>query len=182
MTDTADGGDSDGTDDTGDTDDTDDVALAARVHRALLARGLTVSTAESLTGGLLGGLLTATSGTSETYRGGVVSYATDVKTGLLGVSEATVEEHGVVSAECAAEMATGVRRLLGSDWALSTTGVAGPTLQEAKPPGTVHIGLAGPGGVRTDALALPGDRAEVRRATCRAVLTRLVEALDDGRS
>jgi nicotinamide-nucleotide amidase len=163
-------------------DEGDDVELAGRVHAALLAGGLTVSTAESLTGGLLGGLLTSNAGTSDTYRGGVVSYATDVKVGLLGVSAETVEAHGVVSSECAAEMASGARVLLGSDWALSTTGVAGPTLQEDKPPGTVHVALAGPDGVRTEALRLSGDRAEVRRQTCRRLLTRLLEALGDVQS
>ena len=160
----------------------DDLALAVRVHEALLSRHQTVATAESLTGGLLGGLLTATSGSSETYRGGVVSYATDVKQSLLGVSEEVVATYGVVSAECAAQMAAGVRRLLGADWALSTTGVAGPTLQEGKPPGTVHVALAGPAGVRSDALELAGDRAAVREGTCRRVLGLLLEELTGART
>jgi PncC family amidohydrolase len=151
--------------------------LAAEVHHALLARGETVATAESLTGGLLGGLLTATSGSSETYRGGVVSYATDLKQQLLGVSDEVVREHGVVSAECAEQMAAGARRLLASDWALSTTGVAGPNRQEGKPPGTVYLGLAGPKGSDTFELSLEGDRDEVRMQTCRVVLGSLLEAL-----
>jgi PncC family amidohydrolase len=156
----------------------EDSELAAAVHRALLERGQTVATAESLTGGLLGGLLTATSGSSETYRGGVVSYATDLKQTLLHVTDEVVHEHGVVSAACAEQMATGVRTLVGADWALSTTGVAGPTLQEGKPPGTVFVGLAGPGGTRPEELALTGDRDAVRRASCRAALRALLAALD----
>ena len=160
----------------------DDLGLAARVHEALLARRQTVATAESLTGGLLGALLTATSGSSETYRGGVVSYATDLKQSLLGVSAETVAAYGVVSAECAAQMATGVRRLVDADWAVSTTGVAGPTLQEGKPPGTVHVALAGPAGVRTHVLELAGDRAAVRQQACRRVVELLLEQLTDARS
>lgn len=155
----------------------DDTDLAARVHRALLARGQTVASAESLTGGLLGGLLTATSGSSETFRGGVVSYATDLKQRLLRVSDEVVREHGVVSAECAEQMAAGVRDLLGGDWAVSTTGVAGPTLQEGKPPGTVFVGLAGPAGVEVRHLHLTGDRDAVRRQTCRAALEALLAAV-----
>jgi PncC family amidohydrolase len=156
----------------------DDSELAAAVHRALLERGQTVATAESLTGGLLGGLLTATSGSSETFRGGVVSYATDLKQSLLHVTDDVVREHGVVSAECAEQMAAGVRALVGADWALSTTGVAGPTLQEGRPPGTVFVGLTGPAGTGTERLVLDGDRDAVRRASCRAALERLLAALD----
>ena len=156
----------------------DDTDLAATVHRALLERRETVATAESLTGGLLGGLLTATSGSSETYRGGVVTYATDLKESLLQVPDDVVRDHGVVSAQCAEQMATGVRALVRADWALSTTGVAGPTLQEGKPPGTVFVGLAGPTGVRTLHLALEGDRDAVRLGSCRAALGALRAALD----
>lgn len=154
-----------------------DTDLAVLVHRALLGRSQTVATAESLTGGLLGGLLTATSGSSDTYRGGVVSYATDLKQQLLGVGDDVVHEYGVVSAECARQMAVGALRLLRADWALSTTGVAGPTQQEGKPPGTVHVGLAGPGVLRSVALSLDGDRDGVRRQTCREALQTLLDAL-----
>src|SRR5689334_21435686 len=89
--------------------------LAARVHEALLARGETVASAESLTGGGLGRLLSATPGASATYRGGVVSYATDVKQSLLGVTDEVVAGEGVVSAACAAQMAGGARALLRAD-------------------------------------------------------------------
>ena len=148
--------------------------LAARVHAALLARGETVASAESLTGGGLGRLLSATSGASATYRGGVVSYATDVKQSLLGVSEEVIARDGVVSAPCARQMATGVRGLLRADWSVSTTGVAGPTEQEGKPAGTVFVAVAGPDGVHAEALRLPGDRTAVREATCHAALEALL--------
>jgi PncC family amidohydrolase len=106
--------------------------LAARLHRALLARGETVSCAESLTGGGVADLLSGTPGASATYVGGVVSYATRVKRDLLGVTAAQV-----VSEDCAAQMATGVRDLLRTDWAVSTTGVAGPDQQDDRLTGSV---------------------------------------------
>jgi nicotinamide-nucleotide amidase len=144
--------------------------LGARLHGELLRRGLTVATAESLTGGAVADLVSGTPGASATYVGGVVSYSTSVKQRLLGVSQATVDRHGVVSARCAAEMATGVRSLLGADFAVSTTGVAGPDAQEGKPVGLVYVGVAGPAGVETHELRLAGDRAAIRaEATRRAV-------------
>jgi PncC family amidohydrolase len=152
----------------------EDRTLAARVHDALLARGATVATAESLTGGGVGRLLSSVAGSSATYRGGVVSYATDLKVSLLGVPEELVADQGVVSAACAEQMAVGARALMRSDWAVSTTGVAGPTLQEGKPAGTVHVGVAGPDGVRSVALHLEGDREEVRAGTERAALEALL--------
>lgn len=135
----------------------------------LLDRGETVSCAESLTGGSLAVLLSETPGSSGVFRGGVVSYATEVKRDVLGV---TAEK--VISAECATQMASGVRALLGSDWALSTTGVAGPESQEDQPVGTVFVGIAGPRGVRAIPLSLRGSRDEIRRATCEAALSELV--------
>jgi PncC family amidohydrolase len=145
--------------------------LAAQVHRALLARGEVAGCAESLTGGGLAALMSSTPGSSATFAGGVVSYATRVKRDVLGVTAAQV-----VSADCASQMAAGVRRLLGVDWALSTTGVAGPEKQDDKPVGTVYVGVAGPLGVQVHRLALHGDRDAIRDAACRAAL----EALADG--
>ena len=103
---------------------------AAEVHALLRDRGATLGTAESLTGGRLAALLTAVPGSSETYVGGVVSYATAVKTEVLGVPPEVVETYGVVSAECARAMASGARRVLGATYAVSTTGVAGPGPQD----------------------------------------------------
>ncbi len=142
--------------------------LAAALHQALLARGETVASAESLTGGGLADLLSGTPGASATYVGGVVSYATSVKRELLGVTAAQV-----VSADCAAQMATGARRLLGADWALSTTGVAGPEKQDDRPVGTVYVGVAGPLGVQVHRLALDGDRTAIRAQACVAAIGEL---------
>ena len=141
--------------------------LAAAVHALLLDRGWTVASAESLTGGALGARLSSTPGASATYRGGVVCYATDLKQSLLGVDDAVVAGPGVVSAECAAQMAAGVRRLAGADVGVSTTGVAGPDPQEGKPVGLVHVAVALPDAVRTTELHLSGDRAAIREQACR---------------
>src|SRR4051794_3182826 len=107
---------------------------------ALRDKGLTLSTAESLTGGRIALALTSVPGSSKAYGGGVVTYATEIKIAVLGVPPELVEEHGVVSAECAAEMAKRVRRVVPADIGLSTTGVAGPDRQEDKHVGTVFIG------------------------------------------
>lgn len=131
-----------------------------------------MSCAESLTGGELAALLSGAPGSSEVFLGGVVAYATEVKRQVLGVS---VEQ--VVSAPCAEQLATGVRALLGADWALATTGVAGPAEQEGQPVGTVFVGVAGPTGVRAHQLHLSGERAQVRAETCRAAVRLLAEAL-----
>jgi len=157
--------------------DADPQVMAATLHAELLRRSAMIATAESLTGGALGDLLSAAPGASDTYLGGVVSYATAVKQKLLGVSDETVREHGVVSAECAAEMAAGVRALVGADVAVSTTGVAGPTEQEGKPVGTVFVGVASDGGVRTTCLDLRGDRASIREQTCREAISAVLAAL-----
>jgi nicotinamide-nucleotide amidase len=147
------------------------------VHDLLKERGETVATAESLTGGQLASLLTAAPGSSETFLGGVVSYATEAKVDVLGVDPGLVERHGVVSAECARAMARGVRGLMGSTYAVSTTGVAGPERQEDKPPGTVYVGVSGPDGVTALSLELVGERAAIRDRTCQEALSALEDIL-----
>ncbi|MGZ8738209.1 MAG: CinA family protein [Nocardioides sp.] len=154
--------------------------VGARLHGELLARGLTVATAESLTGGAVADLVSGTPGASATYVGGVVSYATAVKQQLLEVSQATVDRHGVVSARCAAEMANGVRKLLGADFAVSTTGVAGPDAQEGKPVGLVYVGVAGAAGVETYEMHLVGDRAAIRAEAARRAVEVLLEIVVRG--
>lgn len=139
----------------------------------LIASGATVATAESLTGGRLAARLTALPGSSACYVGGVVAYATPLKTALLGVPDDLVRRHGVVSAECAEAMADGVRRLTSSTYALSTTGVAGPDPQDGQAPGTVWIAVAGPDGTRATRLRLSGGRAAIQDATCEAALSAL---------
>lgn len=143
----------------------------------LAGEGLTLATAESLTGGQLAAVLTGVPGSSKVYGGGVVSYATSVKIDVLGVPEELVAEHGVVSGECAAAMAESVRELLGSDLGLSTTGVAGPERQEDKPVGTVFIGVASDAGTKVVPLSLSGDRASIQRQVVDAAIAAAIDHL-----
>lgn len=151
--------------------------LAKRVHLLLRATGATVATAESLTGGRLAAALTDVPGASETYVGGVVTYATELKASLLGVDRALIDEHGVVSSACAKAMASGVRAVTGATYGVATTGVAGPTDQEGKPPGTVFVGVAGPGLLEAVALELTGRRQQVQDRTVQEALTTLESIL-----
>lgn len=144
----------------------------------LADRGQSLATAESLTGGLVAAQLASVPGASRSFLGGVVSYASQVKQDVLGVPSDVVAVHGVVSEECAAAMASGVRDLLHATWGVSTTGVAGPDLQEGKAVGTVWIAVAGPAGVRTRRLSLDGDRTEIREQACDEVLSLLGGSLD----
>jgi len=144
---------------------------AASVHDLLRARGATLATAESLTGGRVAAMLTSVPGSSETFVGGVVAYATELKVSLLGVPPAVVERYGAVSAECARAMAEGARRATGATYAVSTTGVAGPGPQDRIPAGTVYVGVSGPDTTTAVALELVGDREAVRERTCHEVLS-----------
>ncbi len=111
----------------------------------LQAAGHTLAVAESLTGGLLAAALTDIPGSSASFRGGVVSYATELKASLLGVDAAMLARHGAVYPPVAAEMAAGVRTRLGASHGLATTGVAGPDPADGQPVGTVHIAVSDPG-------------------------------------
>ncbi len=144
----------------------------------LRARGLTVATAESCTGGLISHLLTNVPGSSDYYLGGVVAYANDVKRELLGVNDATLRTVGAVSREAALQMARGVRRLLGADYALAVTGIAGPGgSTPGKPVGLVYIALTGPGVERCERHVWDGDRLSNKLKSARRALSMLVEHL-----
>ena len=144
--------------------------LCVRLLDRLRGGGQTIATAESLTGGMLGAALTGVPGSSDAYVGGVVSYATAVKTAVLSVPEAVIEDHGVVSAECAVAMAEGVRVLTGADLALATTGVAGPGPQDGVAAGTVWVAVASARDTATVGLSLDGGRDDVRRGACAGAL------------
>jgi PncC family amidohydrolase len=151
--------------------------VAAEVLDALRGQGLTLGTAESLTGGGLGELVTSVPGSSSVYVGGVVSYASRVKIEVLGVPREVVEGDGVVSAACARAMAVGVRAVVGADVGVSTTGVAGPEEQEGRPVGLVYIAVADAAGAAVRELRLEGDRAAVRAATARGALLLLKDRI-----
>ncbi|MEU5262652.1 nicotinamide-nucleotide amidohydrolase family protein [Amycolatopsis sp. NPDC021455] len=128
---------------------------AAALIGALTARGETVAAAESLTAGLVCATLARVPGASAALRGGFVVYATELKTTLAGVDPGLLAEHGAVHPEVAAQLAEGARDRCGATWGLGLTGVAGPSAQDGVAPGTVHVGLAGPG---TRTLRLSGAR------------------------
>lgn len=153
--------------------------VAARLLSGLAARAWTVGVAESLTGGAVTAALVAVPGASAVLRGGVVAYATDLKHTLLGVDAALLAARGAVDPDVAVAMAAGVRRVLGADVGLATTGVAGPGPQEGHPAGRVHVAVVVPGAERVRSLHLAGDRTAVRAAACAAVLALAVDALDD---
>ena len=146
--------------------DAQDCARAATsLLRAAADRGVTLSVAESLTGGQVSSSLVEVPGASRVLVGTVVAYATRIKAQVLGVDAAHLERTGPVDREVALQMARGVRRLLGADLGLATTGVAGPGPADGHPPGTVHIAVVGPWGEGHRELHLTGDRSQVRRAT-----------------
>ncbi|HLS43853.1 MAG TPA: nicotinamide-nucleotide amidohydrolase family protein [Ornithinicoccus sp.] len=157
---------------------------AGRCVAALTGSGLTIATAESLTGGLLAGALTSVPGASEVVRGGVVSYALDIKADVLGVPRQLLEDQGAVSADTALAMADGARRVTAADFGVATTGVAGPDPSEGKPVGTVFVAVtAGPGlraresGRAVRALTLRGSREEIRQQTVESALDLVLEVV-----
>ncbi|WP_033437731.1 CinA family protein [Saccharothrix sp. NRRL B-16314] len=150
---------------------------AEDVVRALLARGETVATAESLTAGMVTVELTSVPGSSAVVRGGLVVYATDLKHALAGVDGALLAEHGAVHPEVARQLAEGARERCGATWGLGLTGVAGPDPQDGVAPGTVHIGLSGSSGSWVESLTLGGDRREVRERSAAAALDLLLATL-----
>lgn len=127
----------------------------------LIARGLTLATMESCTGGLLSSLITDVPGSSNAFRGGLISYATELKE-AWGVPADVIAAHGVVSVETARAMASAVRARTGSDVGISVTGVAGPDEQEGKPVGTIHIAVVSPQGARDTSQQFRGPRAEIK--------------------
>lgn len=155
----------------------EEASLAALVHTLLGERGATVAVAESLTGGALGASLTRAPGSSATFRGGVVAYATPLKASLLGVDAGLLASRGAVNPEVAAQMAEGVRVRLSAGYGVAITGVAGPEPQDGAPVGTVYVAVAGPDGCTVRSWHFAGDRDVVRRRSVEAALDLLRAAL-----
>ena len=151
----------------------DDESMEDAIATRMLARGATLAVAESITGGLIASRLVNIAGASQWFRGGLVSYASEVKFDLLGVPRGPV-----VSAEAAEAMAVGVRTLLKSDVGLSVTGVAGPEEQDGQAAGTVFVGVAVGDHVEHVALRLPGDRPRIRSYSAISALDALRRTLD----
>ena len=150
------------------------------LQKAVLQSGRTVACAESCTGGLVAKLLTDLPGSSSVFRGGFVTYCNEMKEALLGVKRETLEKHFAVSAQTAKEMALGALERTGAEFAVSTTGVAGPSGDESgKPVGTVYIAIAKrtPAGMEAKAAEyhFPGDRSAVREQAAREALALLAK-------
>ncbi len=155
--------------------------MAVDASRALAAARkahVRVAAAESLTGGLVAAALTAVPGASDVFVGGIVSYDSGIKAGLLGVDEGLLSDQGPVSEDVALAMAEGARAILGAEVAVATTGVAGPDPHGGKVPGTVCVAAVGPEGSLARTLAIPGSRDDVRRKTVEAAIVVLVTILD----
>ena len=154
----------------------DAAALVAR----LAERKLTVSTAESCTGGLIASSIVDVPGASAVFPGGAVTYAASVKTALLGVPEELIEKRGVVSAEVAAAMAEGAKKRFGTDLAVSVTGVAGPDGGTPDAPvGCVYIGIATESKTVAFREDIPGDRDEVRRGAAERAIRHCLELTNE---
>ena len=159
----------------------DEVTLPGVVSDLLRAAGATVGTAESLTGGLLASALVDLPGSSAVFRGGLLPYATELKTALAGVDPGIVATHGVASAQTALALARGARERTGATYGLGTTGVAGPGEQEGQAAGSIHVAVVGPEGERTLSRRIPGDRQRVRQRTVTVTLDLLRRLLTDPR-
>ena len=150
-------------------------SLAAEIVAAASREALTVAVAESLTGGLVCGALTAVPGCSAVLQAGIVAYQPSIKVSVLGVAAATIADHGVVSRPVAEEMAVGAHSLAGSDLAVATTGVAGPGPQDGVEAGTYCVAVAADERVHSTTGTAQGDREAVRSAAVVAALRMLLE-------
>jgi nicotinamide-nucleotide amidase len=148
--------------------------LQDAVARIIIEKRVTIGTAESITGGLVADRLVAVAGASRWFRGGIVSYANEVKRDVLGVSQELLDAKGAVSAEVVEAMAVGCRQLLQTDLAISTSGVAGPdAVGPDLPAGLVYVAVAWDGGVQSFSYSWTGTRAEIRRRTAKFALNRV---------
>ena len=158
-----------------------DTDLETSLINLLRERGCKIATAESCTGGLISKMITDVSGASDVFDGGVVSYANEIKHKLLGVSDDTLRNYGAVSEETAREMAIGVRDLMGADYGISVTGIAGPNGGTAeKPVGLVYIACADKDDCVVRRLNLRGDRSHIRKLTANYAISLGIERVRGG--
>ncbi|MBF9130479.1 CinA family protein [Plantactinospora sp. S1510] len=156
-----------------------DSAAAAVVH-ALADRGESLAVVESLTGGLLAAAIVDIAGVSSVFRGGLVTYATELKSSLAGVPADLLAARGAVDPDVAVALAEGGRVRCAADWCLATTGVAGPEPQDGKPVGLVFVAAAGPPGTVVRRLELDGNRLRIRIGAVTGALRLLADRLHDG--
>lgn len=151
---------------------------ADRAHSRLVELGATVATAESLTGGLIGFLLTEAPATSATFRGGMIVYGVDTKHRMAGVDDSLLSEQGPVHPDVAEQLAIGARDRVDADYGIGITGVAGPGSQGGRPVGEVHVAIASAHGASSREYHFEGTRDEIRKAAAAAALSDLVAELD----
>lgn len=151
--------------------------LADEIIKVLRERHQTLAVAESVTGGSLASALTEVEGASHCFLGGVVAYSELSKVRELDVAQRLIDEHGVYSEEVAGAMATGVASRFGSDWAIATTGVAGPGASKGVAPGSVWVAFFGPNRSESLYLELPGVRASIRAGAVESALAAFARIL-----
>jgi PncC family amidohydrolase len=155
-------------------------SLSNRLGEILKRERLTLAVAESCTGGLLGGYVTAAAGSSEYFRGGIIAYDNDIKRDILGVSSQNLEKYGAVSESVVREMASGAAKVFNCDCAVSVSGVAGPGGgSDEKPVGTVFIGTFFRGQTNSKSFIFDGNRDEVRDQSVSAALEFLIDAINN---
>jgi nicotinamide-nucleotide amidase len=146
-------------------------SIGKLIGKMLADRGLTISVAESCTGGLIGSIITDVPGSSRYFLGGIIAYSNQSKMEILNVSSGTIAEHGAVSDQTVKEMAGGIKRLFNSHLGLAVTGIAGPEGgSREKPVGTVFIGLAAEDRIFTAGHLFHGTRGEIKQETSRMAL------------
>ena len=154
--------------------------IAAETVEILKKEGLTVSCAESCTGGMISSCITSVAGASSVFELGITSYSSRIKNAVLGVKSDTLSEYGAVSRQTAREMAVEVRKIAGSDIAVSVTGAAGPDPCEGKPVGTVYIALADGKDIRVEKLTIePDSREAIRKTACSAVFAMICKCVEN---
>ncbi|MCL1978754.1 MAG: CinA family protein [Methanomassiliicoccaceae archaeon] len=154
-----------------------ELTLEEDLSRILSEKKITISVAESCTGGMLGSIITSVPGSSAYFLGGAVTYGYDSKEKLLGIKGSTLMNHGAVSENAAVEMAAGARELFGSDIAVSITGVAGPGGgAEAKPVGLVWFGISSMNGTFSEKFNFSGNRDEIRKNAADTAMRLLIDA------
>jgi PncC family amidohydrolase len=151
------------------------LAVIQKIHTFFRDKSLTLSVAESCTGGLISHLITTLPGASAFFEGGVVAYSAAVKEKMLGVSPETIDRHGVVSEQVVREMAKNIRRLTGTDFSLSTSGNLGPDVLEGKAKGLVFIAVCSKEEIFSKELRLKGNREENKEEAARLALEFLLE-------
>ena len=152
--------------------------MLQELGKVLIENNLTISSSESLTGGLFGAKLCEVNGISKVYKGSIVAYQDEVKIDLLHVKEETIRDYGAVSLECAYEMAKNTHSIFDTDISVSFTGNAGPSASEGKPVGLVYVGVYFLGDIEILELNLKGSREDIRNECIRVVSNKILKKIE----